>query len=1203
MSTIWSFDLGKASIGEAVRDTKTNEFLHKASLLIPAEFASTKDAAARRRAWRTRQAHKAREAWLDEVWRAAKIPEMPEPLRKRTVGKNEVTKKWELKHSADERLEREFPAKGDTTCYTSCLLRIRLLRGDTLEPWQIYKALHSAIQKRGYGRVPWAAREAKRGAKSEEEIVSALLKKDESKLGEEEKVDRRAVEAWRKFKQDVRDADFHFPCYYDARAMKLWSPAEPSVLREHIECNAGSTRKVRFDRADVEKEIAMLANRAVELLPALREVFARWQREGCTVEWREQPLRPSLRFGKMKPNKRAKAFDVTAKDFGAFLVHGPAGEPPEGAREDFTGYLAFRTEHGVHPGSTDDWLGATGQKTPRFDNRIINACALLPPDRFQVCKAEPQLNLKTGQPYPESLLHCEAVCLMKLKNLRVTKDGEQRKLLPKELRAIFEKLRADALAVKMDAKDWAQKVADRFAIVEKEWGNKKAFGHLGLRPLAGQEEVKAPNVGGRSRYSRPALRLIRALVLSGREPSVFKARLHGKEPELLGELGLDFRDSPLPPRAKVNGKPEPQRRAYVLPGDLKFLDDLIRTGDTWDKLHFPEQRLDALEAQHTDDEGQLDRDAAISAVLGAINDPVVRHRLGVFARRLKALQFGTKQSPAFGVPERIVLEFVRTDFMGDEAELKLRRFQDEREKARKEAREQTLKLGLDGRSAGLRYQLWKAQGCICLYTGKPLMETELANYEIDHIVPRSLGGPDAQVNYVLTFHDINNTKEKGALTPYALLHGKEGWDCYEKRVKSHSTTLRNKKVQLLLREDAPELVERYTALAETAWISRLAQKVASLHFGWRNGIDYGGKETKQRVVVISGGLTARLRRRYHLDSLLGNDRSLDEAVTELLKEQAALRDELAKMPIPMPDTHPPYARLKEIKARLRELRDTLDEKSREAEKQRGDKRHHALDAMVLSFVQQKAADFQWEEELRLAEIGDAPPYPPSAENQVKRHHQDIWIRQERAKEAKTQEERERLHREITGLHDELRKLRQPPNVIAVRKAFRRAIYGEKPDGSDAILPRALHFEKPKMQATFHRGVWLPVESDAKVAKATHENFNQAYYEDRIPLERLPWLDDGTPSARFCREHALRRAMWIAPHKDYAEKEIRRVLVAALHPGITPEEWQAWCRSDAVFSDEHEDGLFPAALEAELFAHGIGFAGREPQGAGNPARGR
>jgi hypothetical protein len=34
---VWAFDLGKGSIGEAVR--RGNEFLHKASLLIPPEFA------------------------------------------------------------------------------------------------------------------------------------------------------------------------------------------------------------------------------------------------------------------------------------------------------------------------------------------------------------------------------------------------------------------------------------------------------------------------------------------------------------------------------------------------------------------------------------------------------------------------------------------------------------------------------------------------------------------------------------------------------------------------------------------------------------------------------------------------------------------------------------------------------------------------------------------------------------------------------------------------------------------------------------------------------------------------------------------------------------------------------------------------------------------------------------------------------------
>ena len=43
---------------------RSNEF--GASLLIPAEFAETKTAAGRRRMWRTRQAHKAREQWLTD---------------------------------------------------------------------------------------------------------------------------------------------------------------------------------------------------------------------------------------------------------------------------------------------------------------------------------------------------------------------------------------------------------------------------------------------------------------------------------------------------------------------------------------------------------------------------------------------------------------------------------------------------------------------------------------------------------------------------------------------------------------------------------------------------------------------------------------------------------------------------------------------------------------------------------------------------------------------------------------------------------------------------------------------------------------------------------------------------------------------------------------------------------------------------------
>jgi CRISPR-associated endonuclease Csn1 len=160
---------------------------------------------------------------------------------------------------------------------------------------------------------------------------------------------------------------------------------------------------------------------------------------------------------------------------------------------------------------------------------------------------------------------------------------------------------------------------------------------------------------------------------------------------------------------------------------------------------------------------------------------------------------------------------------------------------------------------------------------------------------------------------------KGDLTPFQWLHGKEGWSAYVKRVEAHGTMLRNKKMQLLMREDAPELVERYTALAETAWISRLAQKIISLHFGWRNGIDAEGRK---RVTVVSGGLTGRIRRKYQLNSLL----NLPPAGTEDLAEWEA-----------------------------------------KADKNRDDDRHHALDAMVISFLPQWACDQNKEKFFRFPE--------------------------------------------------------------------------------------------------------------------------------------------------------------------------------------------------------------------------------------------
>jgi CRISPR-associated endonuclease Csn1 len=777
--TVWAFDLGKGSIGEAVR--QGNRFLHKESLLIPADFAETRTAATRRRMCRTRQAHKARERWLDQVWSTTGHA----PLRKREVWPNPNTGKWELKQTADYRLEREFaPKSGEQTgdgalsdeaganlCYTSCLLRIRLLRGDKLEPWQIYKALYSASQRRGYDpEIPWKTRQQRRSEKPEDEEGATLARMQEF----EKHLAKMAPD----------QPQYRWPCYFDAWKMGLWDPAKPEILKSRQDCHAETTRNQIVPRTMVEAEVRALVESAAKQIPALA--------------------------GKAD-----------------YLLFGPS----QRAYASF--YADERKRHGLREGGIQDWQGVLGQKIPRFDNRIIGKCVLIP--RLNVCKIRTGPD---GELLPQSRVAAEVVFLMKLKNMRLQRDGGVRGLTAEEIGHIFH-----------------DPGRSKLGLNKREWNNwcKKLHGH---RLPGHYEEVEEPRFSGRSRFCRPALEILKRLILSGDAPPL----AHEKE------------------LARLSGNTDPLKG--LAPEDLRFLQQM---GSTWDGIYIPNQKLDAL-ARSTDDAQE-----AIRRLIGSQNDPVVRHRLALFAKRLDYLA----AKPEIGPPDYVVLEFVREDFMGQKAKLESFKFQRERARARAEAREEAAKAGATENSAGLKMELHKAQGGICLYTGEGLAVTSLDDYVIDHIVPRAQGGPDAVVNYVLTTRRANDAKADR--TPYEWLAGTDGWDAYVERVKKRLTTLRNKKVQLLTSPEAPALIEKYTALAETAWISKLAQTIVGLHFGWPGGIVDG----KRKVIVVSGGLTGRIRRKYKLNSLLNpNAASEEEAET----------------------------------------------------KNRDDDRHHALDAMVISFI-------------------------------------------------------------------------------------------------------------------------------------------------------------------------------------------------------------------------------------------------------------
>ena len=1185
---VWAFDLGKGSIGEAVR--RGNEFLHKASLLIPAELArrgpatSSGTPASRYRMLQTRRAHERREHWLDIVWEAAGL----KPLISRTVelvdyevrkvkkmvrGKTRwKTKKvgghWVLKHEADKLLEKEFGSKNDSIYYTSCALRIRLLNEHKLETWQLYKALFSAIQKRGYAKVPW------------EKEQKASDKNDKNAIEEAENII--AGKRWTDFAQHPEVAKlgdaFKRACYFDAWHMKLWNPANPKHIELRSDERPESTQKVVFPGRVIAEEVLCLAENAAKQEPKLNEAF-----DKIMEDWRENVKRRfarvnghRVRLGK-KPIHEPD-FSLGARNFAELLAFGPGGSPKtakEGVRNIPSHDAATRRATGIRPGGTDDAMGTLNQEVARFDNRLRSPCALIP--RLTVCRnlaPEEIPAIKTDD--HEKLLPAQVTLLMKLKDMRVEEreaTRKQRGLTADELREIFEKLNPQR----------------KYHLTKREW--RTWCGHLNLLPVTDPDEknaakkpdanaeagekkksdelaVERPRAAGRARFSRPALRLLKELLLSGEDPLVFHKKLIDRNDELLKRLNLDVLDKePVITKKDAGGNDYityiKHPRPWLLVNDLDFLLRMGKDGN----LFIPTQQLDRL-AQESD-ASIKEREIAIRTLIGQQNNPIVRHRLETFWKRLQKLE--TK----FGEPKRIVLEFVRDDsessWLGSEAIVEITKAQKEQRERRENARKMLADMGQPNGDV-LKYLLWEAQGgqCLygvdgkvkeeklnpatgesfarCLYIDTALPFTSLNKYRIDHIVPRAKGGPNSFSNLILTTDEANAAK--GDRTPWQWFRQDRSlaeWDAYKERVLRRYKDLGGKKVRLLLSADAEKLVERHTPLVETAWIARLAQTVASLHFGWANGND---SEGRKRVTTVSGGLTGRTRKKYFLNSLLGRNRELDKNISEKLTALAELKTSTLTK--------------EEQKAQARILRAELDELNTEAEKARDDDRHHALDAMVLSFLEGWVNDPKREDEFRFDMLGDNPPYPPQLKTEIGQLRQRIIAFESALGKAASADDRARINRQIIACRDGLAKMRMSRNPLAVREAFRREIDGDENNGIKPILPLWLHYPKPELKAAFHRGVWLRVESKSLAARATVDDFATAFEQERIALAGLPYFENHvTEAMEYSVAHGVRRIIEIVAHKDYDSKAIGLCVEGFLKTAPAEAQWKKWCASSAA----------------------------------------
>jgi hypothetical protein len=294
---------------------------------------------------------------------------------------------------------------------------------------------------------------------------------------------------------------------------------------------------------------------------------------------------------------------------------------------------------------------------------------------------------------------------------------------------------------------------------------------------------------------------------------------------------------------------------------------------------------------------------ALNRYLADIKHPLVRHRLVLFRRLLGQL------TSRHGQPDMLVLEAVRSLALGQKAKNELNKRNEQFRKERELARGDLVEAGKSAtRKAITRYRLWKEAQSNCPFCGEKITQEQIHNglADIEHLVPRAI--VDCNEFYNLTVAHVKCNRElKGEQTPFVAFASKPEWPMLKANAER---CFAGRKLEIFLSPNAEELIEQKSDLQHTAYIARVIRHISLIQLGWLN--EKGRDPTPERqnpalnFQVTNGQLTSRLRKAWGLNQILH----------------------------PLP----PSKRWDELPE---------EEQQQFTEKNRGDLRHHALDAMVI----------------------------------------------------------------------------------------------------------------------------------------------------------------------------------------------------------------------------------------------------------------
>lgn len=225
----------------------------------------------------------------------------------------------------------------------------------------------------------------------------------------------------------------------------------------------------------------------------------------------------------------------------------------------------------------------------------------------------------------------------------------------------------------------------------------------------------------------------------------------------------------------------------------------------------------------------------------------------------------------------------------------IERYQRNREKVRSNDRERLAELIFEQTGKRieptetdlLKYRLWEEQGHVCLYTGKQIGVTQFvgenASFDIEHTVPRSVGGDDSMMNKTLCDARFNREVKKAQL-PSALASHEEilqriaDWEKTVEDLRAGIARQRrfSKSASTKAQKDAAIQKGHLLRMEYDYWkgkVERFKMLTVPEGFSNRQGVDIGliGKYARlylktvfDRTYIVKGATTADFRKAWGL---------------------------------------------------------------------------------------------------------------------------------------------------------------------------------------------------------------------------------------------------------------------------------------------------------------------------------------------------